>query len=282
MLIATAIVTVWRRRRAFGIGGVVVLVLVTVPFAVNRLDVAHRISASQIPWRDGTDSVHDRAIVFIQQSGAYLLFLNPFSSNPPDLDGRILYATDQGAANLDLIAAQPTRTPYLQQTSVPPLAGVPNDHPVTPEVTVQRLRVLRAGVVALHVRVRNPTELPVVTLTVDVAGRAQSRVLAADSTRGSVYETDLALRVGADVTGDEIGLGVAGTNAAITTSVGYGATAAAAAKADTRQVIPYRVLGDTAELLLPSQGARAGIVNGAPGWIEVRSLPELRVDASRG
>ncbi len=108
VLIATAIVTWWRERRVVGIAVLAVLTLVTVPFAVNRIDVNRRISESQIPWRDGADAVHGKSIVFIQQSGAYLLFLNPFSSNPADLDGRILWATDQGAANLDLIAGTPT------------------------------------------------------------------------------------------------------------------------------------------------------------------------------
>ena len=165
---------------------------------------------------------------------------------------------------------------------MPPLAGVPNDHPVTPEVTVQRLRVLRAGVVALHVRVTNPTDQPVVALTVDVAGRAQSRVVATDSSRGSSYETDFVLRVGPDATGDEVGLGVAGTNGAITTSVGYGGSVAAAAKGRRPAGDPVPRRRRHRRAAPPEPGRAAGIVNGEPGWIEVRSLPELGVDASRG
>ncbi len=50
------------------------------------------------------------------------------------------------------------------------------------------------------------------------------------------------------------------------------------APATVRQVIPFRVHGVDAQLLLAGAGRRtAGFPNGKPGWIEVRSLPELQV-----
>ena len=64
-----------------------------------------------------------------------------------------------------------------------------------------------------------------------------------------------------------------------TITAGFGATATAAAMPTVRQVIPL-IAGDTVRLLLPAQGAVAGPVNGAPGWIETRSLPQLRVRAT--
>ena len=142
VLIATAIVTVWRRRRTFGIVGVVVLVLVTVPFAVNRIDVNHRISASQIPWRDGTDAV---------PAGRSCSSSSPARTSCSSIPTPPMLLTSTAGSSTRPTRAPPTsiswhggpsRTPYLQQTSVPPLIGVPNDHPITPEVTVQRLRVL--------------------------------------------------------------------------------------------------------------------------------------------
>jgi hypothetical protein len=269
VLMATAVVTWWRERRRLGIGAAIVLALVTVPFAVNRIDVNHRISASQVPWRDGTDAVHGRAIVFIQESGAYLLFLNPFSENPADLDGRILYATNQGAANLELIAKHPDRTPYLQTTSIPPLLGTPTDDPPTPEVTAQRLHVLDTDSPTLHVRVTNPTASPVVVVSLQVGDQVESRTVATDSTKGATYDLEFAVADLPATLGD------------LTVTAGYGRTPADAAKPVRRQVIPFRGTGATSQLLLPSQGAVAGFPNGKRGWIQQRSLPELQVEVTR-
>jgi hypothetical protein len=60
---------------------------------------------------------------------------------------------------------------------------------------------------------------------------------------------------------------------------GYGASVEAASKPAARQVIPYRIDGGAAELLLPSQPATPGRLNGKPAWIELDRLPELRVQA---
>lgn len=265
VLMATAIVTWWRHRRAVGIAALAILAVVTVPFAVNRIDVNTRISESQIPWRDGADAVHGKSIVFIQQSGAYLLFLNPFSSNPANLDGRILWATDQGAGNLDLIAQHPDRTPYLQQTSVPPIIGVPNDRPITPEVTTRRLRVLDSGAPTLHVTVTNPTNAPVVAVSFQVGDRVERTTVSTDSTKGETYELEW-----------RAGVLPAGPGNIVVTA-GFGATIDAASTGQLRQVVPFQGGSSTARLLLPARGAHAGFPNGKPGWIEVRSLPQLRV-----
>lgn len=283
VLIATVIVTWWRERRMVGVTVLAVLTLVTVPFAINRIDVNRHISESQTPWRDGADAVHGKSIVFIQQSGAYLLFLNPFSSNPANLDGRILWATDQGAANLDLIARHPDRTPYLQQTSVPPSAGVPNDDPAVPEVTTQRLRVVEAQDVMLHTRVTNTTAQPVVVARLQVGDQVQQQTLATDSRKGDTYDVEWHLTAPGGVDpgfsgGANLVRPVAGPGSA-TITAGFGATATAAATPTVRQVIPL-IAGDTVRLLLPAQGAVAGPVNGAPGWIETRSLPQLQVRAT--
>jgi 4-amino-4-deoxy-L-arabinose transferase-like glycosyltransferase len=281
VFIATVVQHGWRRRRAVGAGIVAALVVVTIPFAVNRIDVNRRISEAQVPWRDGTEQVKGRSVVFIQQSGAYLLFLNPFSSNTADLDGRILYATDQGPANLDLIASERRRTPYLQKTSVPPRLGVPNDHPVTPRVTVQKLRVLRTGVVTLHVRVTNPGRSPLVVLTLQVGDHVEQRTLATDSTAGASYDVQWTLAAPGVTATSPAAITLPARLGSIVATTGYGATVEAASKPSVRQVISYRIDGAVAELLLPSQPAKVGTVNDAPGWIEVDSLPQLRVEATR-
>jgi hypothetical protein len=232
---------------------------------VNRLDVNKDISESQIPWRDGTDAVHGKSIVFIQQSGAYLLFLNPFSSNPADLDGRILWATDQGAVNLDLIAKEPDRTPYLQKTSVPPSQKVPSSHPVTPVVTTERLRVLDTAAPTLHIHVVNRSGSRVVVVSVQVGDHVEHRTIATDSTKGAAY--DLRWDVGTLPT----------VYGSVTVTAGFGATSHAATDPVVRSVIPFRGDPASAKLLLPAQPATLGRINHGPAWIEATSTPELRV-----
>ncbi|MFI5257983.1 MAG: hypothetical protein ACHQRK_12095, partial [Gemmatimonadales bacterium] len=118
ILHAIALVAVWRHRRALAIGIGVALVLATVPWMVDRLENNHAVSEAQVPWRAAEQAFQGRSLVFVEGSGPYLLHLNPFSENAPDLDGRILYATDRGAENLDLIAARPGRRVYYERTNL--------------------------------------------------------------------------------------------------------------------------------------------------------------------
>ena len=70
----------------------------TVPFAVNRIDVNRRISESQIPWRDGADAVHGKLDRVRRSSRAPTCCSSTRSRRTrANLDGRILWATDQGA-----------------------------------------------------------------------------------------------------------------------------------------------------------------------------------------
>jgi hypothetical protein len=284
ILIATALVRWWDERRGFGIAAVVALTVVTIPFAINRIDVNKRISDAQVPWRDGTDAVHDKSIVFVQQSGAYLLFLNPFSENPANLDGRILWATDQGGANLDLIAQHPDRTPYLQRTTVPPSSGSPGSNPVTPVVTTQRLHVLKSATFAIHARITNPTDSPVVVASIQVGSEpAQSRVIATDSTNGAVYDVVwqvVAPGVGTAANASPIVTLPLGAGTASVAAGFAGTVTAATARQSVRSVIPFRA-GQEAEFLLPVQPARLGRLNTSLGWIDLPATPELRVEVTK-
>ena len=96
------------------------MVVLTVPVAYNRIDVNRRISESQVPWKDSTAAAPAHSLVFQWRSGGYLMFENPYSSNPARLDGSVLYAVDRGEENFRLMDAYPGRKAYLQQTSVPP------------------------------------------------------------------------------------------------------------------------------------------------------------------
>ena len=120
-----------------------VLAVATIPYLVSAIGPNHKISTAQEPWKDATRAIRDRALVIVANSGPYLMHLNPYSVNTADLDSRILYAVDKGAEALDLLAAHPDRTPYLESTSDPgfddPVAH--HDAPA-PRVRLTQLQVL--------------------------------------------------------------------------------------------------------------------------------------------
>ena len=132
--------------------------------------------------------------MIVANSGPYLMHLNPYSRNGPDLDNRILYAADVRAANLDTIANHPERTPYLEVTSDPlfddPVAY--HDAPV-PTVTVIPLRVVHGTNLTLRVRVTNSSGAPVVVASLRVGHDTQVRTLANDASKGDTFETEWTL-----------------------------------------------------------------------------------------
>jgi hypothetical protein len=159
VLAATALIALWRHKRVLAVAVCCLAVAGTAPFLVDRVGANARASAAQEPWRNATDRLPGRVLVFVEGSGPYLLKLNPFSSNDADLGGRVLYATDQGAGNIDLIARYPHRRPYIERTSSPALNYelYHSDAP-TPKVTVQPLQVVRGAAVTLRVRVRGAAD----------------------------------------------------------------------------------------------------------------------------
>lgn len=275
ILIATAIMTAWRNQRALGVALVVALVVVTIPFAVNRLQVNRNVSRAQLPWKHATRTIKDRSLVFVWRGG-YLLFLNPFSVNGPDLDGRVLFATDKGASDLDLIGAHRDRTPYLERTSIPP-EGVPTAFPHTPTITVTRMRVLRGDAVTLHARIRVPRGHPVVVASLQVGDRVLRRTLATDAGAGSTYDTDWVVGRAAD-RAPPGAVPLPTRLGSVTVAAGFGDTVAAARRHPAvRQRFGYRLVGRAVEMLLPSQKSRRGTVFGTRKWIPMEQLAALQV-----
>ena len=144
ILIAVALVTAWRYRRGLATVVGAILVVTTVPFMIDRLENNQAISKAQVPWRDAEQEFRGRSLVFVEGSGPYLLHLDPFSENTPDLDGRILYASDRGAENLDLIAARPGRRVYYERTNLTTEETLNDFDLPIPTITVTRMRVRSA------------------------------------------------------------------------------------------------------------------------------------------
>ena len=131
-LMAMAVLHLARRRPGLGLGLAVALVAVSVPVTASRLAVNHDLSEANRPWSTSLEEIEGKALVVPSPNG-YLLFINPFGDNGADLDGRILFASDDGPELLDLIREQPDRTPYLQRADRSVVDLLPSEHPRTPE-----------------------------------------------------------------------------------------------------------------------------------------------------
>lgn len=247
----------------------IVLFAAGLPFAVNRIEVNQRISEAQRPWRDATTELEvrrDPALVFVADSGPYLMFLDPYSANTPDLDGHVLWAVDRGAKNLGLMARYPERVAYRMQASYRGDELGPTERPKTPEIAVIPLGSARAD---SFVVVAGITNTP-----------GARRVMASFTIDGRDQRVDATPKPG---DGDRSQLRWSmprpeRTTGTIVLGVGFGSTRDAARKPIVRQVVPYRVVDGQIEVLLPARAERLSDVgNGIFNWRPTFELPELMI-----
>lgn len=151
LLMASALVGWWQHRRQLAVGALAVLALATLPGMVTRVGVNHRISEHQAEWPTSVANLHEPALVFVADTGPYLLYTNPFSANAPTLDGQILYAVDDGPSMLDLIAAHPDRRPFRQDAAVATADLGPREHPIRPQVELTPIEVRRGPTLAVQI-----------------------------------------------------------------------------------------------------------------------------------
>jgi hypothetical protein len=279
ILIAAVILDVWRRQRSRGIALVAVLAVATLPFAASRFVVNRRISNAQRPWKTSVEPIKGKAMVFVWNDGPgpYLLYLNPFSSNRAKLDDRILYAVDNGAADIDLMSAQPDRAPYLQMLSVPPDYLLPNGQPRTPKVRLVPMQVLHASTVTLRARITNPRHRRTVVVALKMGDRVEYRTITTDGTNDSgVYDTEFTVAAPGAATDATALVGRLGT---LQLAVGYGSTENAARRNEVvREFFPYRVDGSSLDMLLPSRKNRAKpLAKGKRKWFPETTLRELDI-----
>jgi hypothetical protein len=197
IFVATTLLWVWQRHRRFCIALALVLVVATVPPLVAKIDVNHRISVAQQPWKDAADPIDGSALVFIENSGPYVMHLDPYSGNAPLLDSRILYAVDRGAENIGLIASYPDRKPYMLRTSDPAWDDPVGYHDApAPTVSLIPLRVLHDGrTVTLRMRATARAE-GVVEAFLKINKRVESRVLSTNAEPGDTFETEWTVAAG--------------------------------------------------------------------------------------
>lgn len=275
IFIAVVIGDAVRLRRTAGILLAVVLVAAGLPTAINRIVTNHRISEAQEPWRDASDAVAarpDDSLVFVADSGPYLMFLNPYSANAPDLDGHVVWATDRGGENIDLIERMSDRAAFRMQASFRGDELGPDEHPKRPEVNLLPLDVVTADEFEVRATVTNPTDSPIVVATIWIDGTVVQRTLSESSRRGQRHELVWSLTLDA---ASDSGSRLVLDHGTVAIGAGFGDSLAAAAPT-VRQEVPYRLADESVSLLLPARAERLVDIGGPIlRWRPTIELPEV-------
>jgi hypothetical protein len=282
IFIATALLRLWARRRGLLILLCCLLVAGAAPFLYDSAATNRRISLAQEPWRAATASLHRKSLIIVRDSGPYLLHINPFSQNTPDLDGRLLFAVDRGAGSFTLLDRYPDRAPYVERTSNPLLDdAIHHTDASPPTVSLIPLVVHEGGVVTVRVRVRNPSNAPVVMAMLQVGHRLDQRVLTADPTRPGVYETEWKLAPAGSPATSTGAVPVTGAGS-FTVIAAAGASATEALNVSNGHEVlerfTSRVHDGRLQVLTPSRRTVVQPVDGRIVLRDVAHLPTLRVD----
>jgi hypothetical protein len=279
ILVAAALVAAWRARRGLAVAIGVVLVAATAPFLVDRVDLNHSISEAQVPWRDAQEQFHGRSLVFVEDSGPYLIHLDPFSSNAPNLDGRVLYATDRHEENIDLVEDHPGRRVYFERTSLTIDRTLADPDLPVPTVRVTPARIERSGVFRVRAHVTNTSDDSVVTVYLKYGAVVDRRTLSTTARRGDEFDTQwllLAPRAVAPSGPDSLVV-PSGTGA-----LEVGVRTASSPDATPRgrfvfEQAAYRAQGSDIAMLLPARTYRARTTAAGVTARSVGSQPSLRV-----
>ena len=264
-LIAIALTGIGRRRPGAAAILAVLLVLVSVPIAGNRLLVNRRLSEANEPWATSTEALDEPALVVTPPDG-YLLFVNPFGHNGADLEGDVLFAMDNGPDVLTLVEEHPDREAYLQRADRPVVDLLPSEHPQTPEVELTPM-VLLGG----DLRVSGTVE------PIPGADTTAWWLMVDDEARRAPIEVDepLALEIAMRDLDLEDGLHT------VDVLVGRGGNVdEAATHPALRRRFYVRAGDDDVVGLAPGTAARFLRPPGAsdPEWLEALTLEHLRVD----
>lgn len=276
--IATVLIALWHRRRVALVVLSCVLVAATVPFLLDKLAMNRRLSEAQVPWRNSVSQIPDHSLVIVRDSGPYLLHLNPDSLNDPDLNGRVLYSVDRGAAAFTLLDRYPDRKPFIQRTNFPLLDDpVKHTDAKVPTVTLLPVTVTSGPEVTLHVSTRNPNHDPVVVVTLTIGDRVEQRILTPSSPGADVYETTWTLTPATSTARDGV-VPVSGRGMLTITSA-TGPSSTQLAGRQVQEQFAYRVHDAHVQVLDPP---RKTVVIPEPGRIvhhDVGNLTRLDVRA---
>jgi 4-amino-4-deoxy-L-arabinose transferase-like glycosyltransferase len=264
LLMAVPLVEVWRRHRRQGAYLALALVAVTVPAAVSRLGLNAEISRHQAAWRASTAELDEPSLVFVADSGPYLGFLNPFSTNSPALDDEVLYATHGHPSMFELIDRSPDREVYLQRASEASEDLGPSEDPRAFEVELLPLEVLAADAMVLTVTPEVPAG-SVGVVTVDAGAGAIARTVRPGQ--------DVTLTIRSGPGAGDLALGPGGL---LVVTLGLGSDEAQAVAAPVvRRSVPYRSVDAGIEVALPWLAERSLEVGDTLQWRDTPDLAEL-------
>jgi len=277
VFIAAALIGLWRRRPGLLVVLVVVLVLATLPFLYDKSAMNHRLSAAQAPWRVSSANVPANSLVFVRDSGPYLLHLNPFSLNPPDLDGPVLWSVDRGAQDFTLLDRYPDRTPYIQRTNYPLLDNsVKHPDAKVPTISLLPISIVSGPVVTLHVTARNPDHDAAVVVTLQIGDRVEQRTLQPTSPGALTYTTTWKLAPSTAAAAD--GTVPASGSGMFTVSYATGSSAVQAMQnRQLREQYAYRVHKGELQVVKPPRKTAVIPKSGHIVLHDVGGLTKLRV-----
>ena len=252
----------------------------TAPFLYDKSAMNKRISEAQVPWKDSASSLPGKSLVIVRDSGPYLLHLNPYSENSPDLDGPVLYSVDRGNT-FTLLDRYPDRTAYFQRTSNPELDDALH-HPdaLPPKITLSPVEILEGGQITLKVTVRNPGNAPAVVVTLQAGNRVDQRTLQPSASGRGVYETEWTIAPESTVTAGDGRIPVTGDGVVLVTAASGATPSAALNGSVVRERFPFRVQGTTVQMIEPSRKTVVEPVDGVMVPRDVGHLSTLAVDAA--
>jgi 4-amino-4-deoxy-L-arabinose transferase-like glycosyltransferase len=191
ILAADALIDLMRTRRALGVGAAAMMVLATalaIPGIYSRITTIH--DDYERDHRVIAAAHLSKALVFLLRDtgeAPYVLHPFPFLQNRPDLTGPVLYASEHGAQDLDLLARAGGRTPYRFGHVVPEGGNL-----LRPDPFLTALSVTRGSNIVVTLRARQPSPTPsnVRAYVADGTHTLTSMLLDATSAPGSTYTVE--------------------------------------------------------------------------------------------
>lgn len=282
IFVATVLLRMWRRSWGWTIALCCALVVATAPFLYDKIQMNHNISAAQVPWKQAEARLPANSLVVVRDSGPYLLHLNPFSENSPDLDGPILYSVDRKSKTFDVVAAHPDRKPYMEITSNTALDdAIHSPDAVPPEIFVEPIAVHSGPVVTFSVKVRNPGAAPSVVASIQAGTHAAQRVLTPDPSGDGTYSTKWSVVPEPAQAGAPAGALPVSGHGTITILAGVGNDASSAASVpQEREKFTFRVRNGEVQVLSPSRKTVMQVKDGLNVQTDVGHLSALSVGVS--
>jgi 4-amino-4-deoxy-L-arabinose transferase-like glycosyltransferase len=183
ILISLGVVGLIRRHARLGVALVVALTVITVPMTAGRLGLNRELSRGQVAWRESVADIDEPSVVVVAAT-AYLLYLNPYSTNAPEVDGEIIYATNAWPSVFRLLDQYPDRQHLLQRATLSTEELLPSENPSRAEVVLDPIERVAGDAVEVTLVVTPPRAGEAVWVHLDVAGVLHWRLVSPTSQAG--------------------------------------------------------------------------------------------------